>query len=174
MDDELAVAFGYLIGRALKENVFRSLVVDLHQATSGEFMDDESTRLQEEAARPRFDLPLFGQVPAGWPSDNPQTNGRTVPIPKGKTYPKDAFALEVRGDSMIGKDIHDGDIVVVHKAEAKDGDVVVALIDGETTLKTLVSRNGKYKLRSENPKHKHPVLTDQSAIQAVMIDKLGP
>ena len=74
---------------------------------------------------------------------------------------------------MIGKNINDGDIVVVQKREAKSGDVVVALIDGETTLKTLVQRNGKCKLRSENPKRKNPVLTDQSAIQAVMIDKLA-
>ena len=118
-------------------------------------------------------LPLYGQVPAGPLSDNPQLIECFLPIPVGKSYPRDAFALRVEGDSMIGKDINDCDIVVVHRdREAKNGDVVVALIDGQTTLKTLVNHRGKYKLRSENPKYKSPVLTDQSAIQAVMIDKL--
>ena len=48
----------------------------------------------------------------------------------------------------------------------------MALIDGETTLKTVISRNGRWKLRSENPARKDPVLTEQSAIQGVMLGKL--
>lgn len=134
---------------------------------------DTREELANEPVRTVFvDIPLFGSVPAGSPADNPQQPDASVPVLSGK-YPKDAFALRVRGDSMIGKDIKDGDLVVVQKREAKDGDVVVALIDGETTLKTLVQRNGKCELRSENPKSKTPVLTDQSAIQAVMIDKIS-
>ena len=123
-------------------------------------------------------LEIFDDLPEGesgllGSQEGALANERTVPIPAGKTYPKEAFALEIRGDSMIDKGINDGDIVVVVKGrEANNGDVVVALIDGETTLKTLVHKNAKWKLRSENPKHKDPILTDQSAIQAVMIDKL--
>lgn len=117
------------------------------------------------------DIPLFGSVPAGSPADNPQQADAFVSVPVGK-YPQDAFALRVHGDSMIGKDINDGDLVVVQKREAQHGDVVVALTQDGTTLKTLEIRKGKYKLRSENPKHKDPALTDQSAIQAVMIGKL--
>lgn len=117
------------------------------------------------------DMPLYGEVPAGPLSDNPQLPDEFISVPVGK-YPTDAFALKVRGDSMIGKGIHEGDLIVVQKREAVTGDVVVALIDGETTLKTLVHRNGKCELRSENAKRKDPVLTDQSAIQAVMIGKL--
>jgi SOS-response transcriptional repressor LexA len=117
------------------------------------------------------DIPLFGTVPAGSPTDNPQLAESFVQVPVGK-YPLDAFALRVRGDSMIGKNINDGDTVIVQKREARHGDVVVALTEEGNTLKTLVIRKGKYKLRSENPKHKDPVLTDQSAIQGVMIGKL--
>ena len=94
-------------------------------------------------------------------------------VPVGK-YPEDAFALRVHGDSMIGRDIYDGDIVVAHKREPKNGDIVVALTDAGSTLKTLTRHKGKWKLRSENPRHKHPVLTDQSIVQAVVIDKLPP
>ena len=117
------------------------------------------------------DIPLFGIVPAGSPADNPQQADAFVSVVEGK-YPKDAFALRVNGDSMIGKGIYHGDIVVVQKREARHGDVVVALTDEGNTLKTLEIHKGKYKLRSENPKHKDPVLTDQSVIQAVMIEKL--
>ncbi len=117
------------------------------------------------------DMPLYGEVPAGPLSDNPQQVDEFISVAIGK-YPSDAFALRVRGDSMIGKKIYDRDIVIAHKREAVHGDVVVALIDGETTLKTLTYRNGKCTLRSENRNRKNPVLTDQSAIQAVMIDKL--
>lgn len=125
-----------------------------------------------ESARTIFvDIPLFGSVPAGSPSDNPQQADAFVSVPAGK-YPKDAFALRVHGNSMIGKDINDGDLVVVQKREARHGDVVVALTEEGTTLKTLEIRKGKYKLCSENPKHEDPVLTDQSVIQAVMIEKL--
>jgi SOS-response transcriptional repressor LexA len=131
-------------------------------------------RLQACEGVERFrDIPLYGEVPAGPLSDNPQQTGEFISVPVGK-YPTSAYALKVRGDSMIGRDIHDGDIVIVHKREAVDGDVVVALIDGETTLKTLIRRNRKCRLRSENPKSKNPVLTRQSAIQGVMIDKIRP
>lgn len=175
MDDELATAIAYLASRALDENIFRSLVIDLYQLTSKESTKapgNQEIASPAQTTQPIYrDFPLVGMVPAGPLSDNPQQPESYVQVPAGK-YPEDAFGLRVQGDSMIGKKIFDGDIVVVHKREAKPGDVVVALIDGETTLKTLVSVNGKYKLRSENPKHKNPILTDQSAIQAVMIDKL--
>ena len=172
MDDDLSTAFRYLVERSLDENVFRSLVVDLYNATSGKKPLATSTRkIDQLDEKPEFrDMPLYGAVPAGAPADNPQMAESYIAVPIGM-YPYDAYALRVSGDSMIGKDIFDGDIVIVHKREATDGDVVVAVIDGETTLKTLVHRNGKFKLQSENPKRKAPVLTDQSAIQAVMLGK---
>ncbi len=117
------------------------------------------------------DIPLLGMVPAGAPSDNPQQADSFVRVPADK-YPQGVFALRVHGDSMIGRDIYDGDTVVVEKREARNGDVVVALTDEGITLKTLEIRKGKYRLRSENPKYKDPVLTDQSAIQGVMLGKL--
>ena len=117
------------------------------------------------------DIPLYGTVPAGSPADNPQQADAFVSVEAGK-YSNDAFALRVNGDSMIGKNINDGDTVVMQKRDARHGDIVVAITDEGATLKTLEIREGKYRLRSENPKHKDPVLTDQSAIQAVMVGKL--
>ena len=154
--------------------------LSLASPVSTQMVVEQSSKLTAKAKRAQLrdiqevSLPVFGTIPAGSPCDNPQLAEGFMPIPEGKKYPKDAFGLKVRGDSMIGKNINDGDIVVVVKnREAHSGDVVVALIDGETTLKTLVQRNRKCKLHSENPERKDPVLTDQSAIQAVMIDKLS-
>jgi repressor LexA len=63
-----------------------------------------------------------------------------------------AFALRVTGDSMIGQQIFDGDIVLVERGVVpQHGDVVAALIDGESTLKTLVRRGNKTWLHAENP-----------------------
>ncbi|MGH2509860.1 MAG: LexA family protein, partial [Ktedonobacteraceae bacterium] len=58
----------------------------------------------------------------------------------------------VTGDSMIGRHIFEGDIVLLeHAAVPRDGDIVAALIDNESTLKTFVCKRGKVWLRAENP-----------------------
>src|SRR4029079_5008812 len=63
------------------------------------------------------------------------------------------FALRVRGDSMIGAHILDGDVVILEdRHSAKNGDIVAALIDGETTLKRFVTERGRPYLKAENPK----------------------
>jgi repressor LexA len=69
-------------------------------------------------------------------------------IKKQKPY----FALIVRGDSMIGAGVLDGDTVIIEKSEtAKNGDIVVAMIDEGYTLKRFFRNNNTIKLKSENP-----------------------
>ena len=81
-----------------------------------------------------------------------------------------AFALEVKGDSMIGKHIAPGDLVVFEpRAEPKACDVVAALIDGESTLKTFMTRNGKPYLRAENPRYPDLSPAQELVIQGVMV-----
>jgi len=71
---------------------------------------------------------------------------------------------------MIGKHIAPGDVVIIEpRSNPKNGDVVAALIDGETTLKTLVMRGGKTYLRAENPKYPNLVPADELVIQGVAI-----
>ena len=87
--------------------------------------------------RSEIELPLLGLVAAGSPIES-------VPDPEPILVPPDFvgagnnFVLKVRGESMIEDGIHDGDLVVVQSTpEAADGDMVVAMVDGEVTLKRL-------------------------------------
>jgi repressor LexA len=80
------------------------------------------------------------------------------------------FALEVRGDSMMGKHIVEGDVVVLeHGMTPHDGDVVAALIDNESTLKTYSVEHGKPVLRAENPKYPNLIPASERVIQGVMV-----
>src|SRR2546425_2323263 len=101
------------------------------------------------------DIPIYGQIPAGMATLTEQTieghvslDARSVNASKnGRT-----FALRVHGDSMIGAHILDGDIVVLEdRKDVRNGDIVAALIDGETTLKRYVLEHGCPYLRAENP-----------------------
>jgi repressor LexA len=80
------------------------------------------------------------------------------------------FALQVRGDSMIGKHICDGDKVVCeHGLTPKPGDIVAALIDNESTLKTYMIKNRKPYLKSENPDCPSLIPADELVIQGVVV-----
>jgi len=78
--------------------------------------------------------------------------------------------VKVKGDSMIGAGIEDGDIVVVRKAkEFKNGDIVLARDNDDTTVKRLVNKNGKIYLKPENPKHRNiPIYPDTRLIGKVI------
>jgi repressor LexA len=111
--------------------------------------------------RPRG-VPFLGRVTAGRPRDTMPTEAENYlpidPARFGIADPTRAFALRVEGDSMVGRNLVDGDIVVLeHGVEPKDQDIVAALIDNETTLKTLVLRDGKAWLRAENPARPNPI-----------------
>jgi repressor LexA len=76
--------------------------------------------------------------------------------------------LRVNGDSMIGRHIVSGDIVVLeHGPEPRHGQVVAALIDGESTLKTFVRKGNKFYLKAENPKYPDLIPAEELMIQGV-------
>ena len=135
-----------------------------------------SLRVQSplHALRKRIvDIPLFGSIPAGFAADRHQEAKGCVSIDIEtlglKPTPR-TFALEVRGDSMIGRHIMDGDLVVLeHGMTPRDGDVVAALIDSESTLKTFVAERGKLFLRAENPRYPKLVPANELVIQGVMV-----
>ena len=119
------------------------------------------------------DIPLFGSIPAGFADERKQEAKGCVSIDIGtlgiKPSPR-TFALEVRGDSMIGRHILDGDVVVVeHGQTPRNGDVVAALIDGESTLKTYVADKSKPYLRAENPRYPKLIPAGELVIQGVMV-----
>jgi DNA polymerase V len=94
-------------------------------------------------------------VPAGFPS--PAEDYLDQPLDFNELMianPAATFAVRVEGDSMIGAGIHPGDIAVVDRSlPAKDGRVVLALIDGSFTLKRFRKRNGRIWLAAENPNY---------------------
>ncbi len=100
-------------------------------------------------------VPLLGRVPAGaLKTALEEREGFVVvmPLPADLVGDGDLFMLRVRGDSMIEAGILDGDIVVVRRqAAAASGDVVVALVDDEVTVKRLRLRAGRVELHPENP-----------------------
>lgn len=78
--------------------------------------------------------------------------------------------VKVRGDSMIGAGFEDGDIVIVRKAkEFKNGDIVLARNDDETTIKRFVHENGRVYLKPENPKYKNlPIYPDTRLVGKIL------
>ena len=119
----------------------------------------------------RGDIPLFGSIPAGLPETREQEAEGCVSVDVesiGFKPTRNTFALRVSGDSMIGRHILDGDIVVLeHGPEPRHGDIVAALIDGESTLKTFLSKGGKLYLKAENPKYPDLLPAQELMIQGV-------
>jgi repressor LexA len=119
------------------------------------------------------DVPIYGQIPAGMATLTEQTieghvslDMRSVNASKnGKT-----FALRVQGDSMIDAHIVDGDIVILEdRKDVQNGDIVAALIDGETTLKRYLTEHGRPYLKAENPLYPNLVPARELRIQGVMV-----
>jgi repressor LexA len=117
------------------------------------------------------DIPLFGSIPAGLPQIREQDAEGCVSVDIesiGYKPTRNAFALRVTGDSMIGRHILDGDIVVLeHGPEPHYGNIVAALIDGESTLKTFLRKSGKPYLKAENPKYPDLIPAQELMIQGV-------
>jgi repressor LexA len=130
----------------------------------------------ETPALPRAQIvsvPIYGAIPAGRPVDAEQEQEGCVLIDVDTLGIKPTtrtFGLKVYGDSMIGKSIIDGDIVIIeHGVEPRSGDVVAALIDGQVTLKTFVLQQGKPFLRAENPRYPKLIPQEELQIQGVMV-----
>lgn len=90
-----------------------------------------------------FELPLYGVVAAGSPIES-IPGDETISVPSDLAGSDTDYVLRVRGESMVDEGIHDGDLVVVHPtSRASDGDMVVALVAGEVTLKRIYRERGQ-------------------------------
>lgn len=123
------------------------------------------------AKRRQRDLPLLGRIVAGRPAaaESPDDERLILNIwTVGVRDKSKAFALRVQGDSMMGRGIFHGDIVLLeHDVVPQHEDVVAALIDNESTLKTFVCGNGKAWLRAENPRYPNLIPAWELQIQGV-------
>lgn len=115
-------------------------------------------------------VPLYGMIPAGIPEGQEQEMDRCIMVdPETIKIPRNAktFALEVRGDSMIGAGILDRDVVILEHSEPRNRDIVAALIDGEVTLKRYLVEEGIPFLRAENPLYPDLIPARELLIQGV-------
>ncbi len=106
-------------------------------------------RLTDEAG-----LPLVGRVAAGEPILAEENIEDHVQVDPGLFHPRADYLLRVRGDSMIGAGILDGDLLAVHRTpEARNGQIVVARLEDEVTVKRFRRRGTTLVLEPENPDH---------------------
>jgi repressor LexA len=106
------------------------------------------------AERPGGGIPILGRIAAGVPLQSEQNREGTLPLSADwfGSRADDIFSLRVRGESMIGAHIVDGDVVVVRRQEhAQPGDIVVALVDGEATVKRFGRDGHAVVLKPEHP-----------------------
>ena len=119
------------------------------------------------------DVPIYGHIPAGMATLTEQDieghvslDTRSANVSRNRGM----FALRVRGDSMIGAHIVDGDVVILEQSkDVHHGDIVAALIDGETTLKRYVVEHGRPYLKAENPRYPDLIPARELKIQGVMV-----
>ena len=118
-----------------------------------------------EAANDVIDIPLHGRIAAGAPIEALEDH-QSLPVPAALLGPGEHFALEVSGDSMIEAGILDGDYALIRRADtARDGDIVVALVENEeATLKYLWREGGRVRLDPANPSYE-PQVYDARAVQ---------
>ncbi len=108
-------------------------------------------------------VPLLGTVTAGQPILATQSIEEYIPVPINSAG-KELFALRVKGDSMINAGILSGDIVVVDRTPvAENGDIVVALIEDEATVKRFFREKGHFRLQPENDDYE-PIIVDELAV----------
>ena len=109
-----------------------------------------------------LELPLLGRVAAGQPIEAIEDD-ETVEVPESFVRRRNTYVLQVAGDSMIDEGILDGDqIVVEERPEPRNGDMVVASIDGEATVKRFYREaRGSIRLQPANPRYKPIVVRDR-------------
>ena len=97
-------------------------------------------------------VPYYGKIHAGEPSLLPEHRKYFITIDRRFVPTEDVFFVKIKGDSMIGRGVLDGDFVMVTpSARAKDGDMVAARLGEEATVKTLTHRGGTVVLEPANP-----------------------
>ncbi len=121
-----------------------------------EIIDDSFQLVRHEMTS----IPVVGTVAAGTPILAQQNIDSYFPLPVEYTPNAQSFILKVKGDSMINAGIFDGDMIFVEQCNtARNGDIVVALVDDSATVKTFYKENGHIRLQPEND-YMEPLIYD--------------
>ncbi|WP_374342454.1 transcriptional repressor LexA [Azonexus sp.] len=154
---EIATAFGFASPNAAEDHLkalARKGAINLEPGSA------RGIRLVEQLG-----LPLIGSVAAGSPILAVENVQGRYALDSGMFSPRADFLLKVRGLSMIDAGILDGDLLAVHKtSDARDGQIVVARLDDDVTVKRLQRRAGHIELIAENPDFA-PIVVNQDEVQ---------
>jgi repressor LexA len=168
---EVAAKFGWSSKRAAECHIEALIRKGWLTSKPGKARSLRLANNPQTVRRAVFEIPVFGSIPAGFGREREQEADGCVPVTIdsiGFKPTRNTFALRVSGDSMIGKHICDGDTVVLeHGPEPRHGQIVAALIDRKSTLKTFVLKNGKPFLKAENPKYPDQIPSEELMIQGV-------
>ena len=125
-----------------------------------EIVDDSFQMVRREMAS----IPIIGTVAAGQPILAQQNIEGYFPVPTDVLPPGETFILNVKGDSMINAGIFEGDQLFIQQCNtARNGDIVVALVDDSATVKTFYKENGHIRLQPENDTME-PIIVQDCAI----------
>lgn len=137
-----------------------------------EILDDGATKTRKRTAS----IPLLGQVAAGLPILAAQTVEEEIPYPLERLRGdvSDHFFLTVKGDSMIEAGIFSGDLILVRRQEtARNGEIIVALIEDEATVKYFFRENGRIRLQPAN-QTMEPIWADDCRIVGKVVSLMRP
>ncbi len=135
------------------------IALNTHQSRTIEVLQDDPP-----AEEPVVNVPLLGNVAAGTPLFAAENHEGDIPVPQQLIRPGSHFALQVRGDSMTGAGIMDGDVAIFRQQPtAENGDIVVATVDEAVTLKRFYRETNRVKLKAENPEYP-PIYTQDVRI----------
>ncbi len=124
-----------------------------------EILDEDN-----EARQKAMTVPVIGKVTAGQPILAYENVEEYIPLPASFVRDEHSFVLRVCGESMINAGIFDGDFVVVRQQNyADDGDIIVALIEEEATVKRFFAEGKKIRLQPENPAMS-PIIVDDARV----------
>ena len=115
-------------------------------------------------------IPVYGRITAGQPITAVEDIGESFPVPMSLAHNRELFMLKVSGESMINAAILDGALIIVQtQPTAENGDIVVALINGEeATVKTFYKENGHIRLQPENDAMSPIIVTNVDVLGKVV------
>ncbi len=123
----------------------------------------------ERLFKDMINVPIVGAVTAGEPILAEQNIQDYFPIPKDFTRTEDVFMLRVKGESMINAGIFDGDLVIVNKeSTASNGEIVVALLDDQATVKRFFKEQDHIRLQPENERYEPIIATNVQILGKVV------
>ena len=164
------------IGASLGIKSTSSVHLYLHNLEAKGFIEQDAgkrrtLRICAPFSRAFGKVPLLGAITAGSPILAVENFDGYVDLPwnSAKYSTEELFALKVKGESMIEAGIFDGDVVIVRKGSyAENGQIVVALIDDEATVKTFYREDGHFRLQPEN-KTMDPIIVDEVSLLGVVV-----